>query len=104
MIQSYFNNVAEKIELFTEETDTYNEPILKEIARDVKCRFIEQEKLIKKNNSEEIVSSAEIQLDPSIQKLKQRSIITINGRDYKVEKSGFVYGLINKKYQRVFVS
>ena len=104
MIQSYFNNKAEEIKLFTGDTDTYNEPILEKIATDVKCRFIEQEKLIKKSGSEEIVSTAEIWLDPEIQKLKQRSVIVIDGNNYKVEKSGFVYGLKTKKYQKVFVS
>lgn len=104
MMRSYFNETADEIKLFTNETDSYNEPILDKIAEDIPCRFIEESKLIKRGKSEEIISIAEIWLDPDISRLTQRSIITIDGNDYKVEKSGFVYGLRDKKYQKVFVT
>ena len=41
MIKSYFNATADKIELYTEETDSYNEPVMQTIATDVPCRFRE---------------------------------------------------------------
>lgn len=104
MIKSYFNATADKVKLYTGETDSYNEPILEEIETEVPCRFIEESKVIKTAQAEEIVTTAEIWLEPHIQRLKQRSTILINGTTYKVEKSGFVYGLKEKKYQRLFVT
>ncbi len=102
MIRSYFNATADEVKKKTS-TDGYGGPEFKTIAEDVSCRMVEENQLIRNNEGNEVVSSIEVWLSPEIEKLPPGSEIVFDGQPETVIKSGYVVGLFENKYLRVFL-
>ncbi len=102
MIESYFNARVDKINNFLGTTGSGKKKT-NLVGQDIACRWKEETKLIRDDKGNEIVSSVEVWLSPDTIKLNPQSEIVKNGNSYEVIKSGYVPGIVNNKYLRVFL-
>lgn len=102
MIQSYFNSVAESIKKRVD-YDGYNKPNLEEIGTDIHCRKIRVDELKTTDKGKEVVSTVEVWLPATLNRLPSESTITFDGEEFSVISSEFISGLVVDKFLRVFL-
>ena len=102
MIRTYFNARADEVKKNTD-YDGYSTPQLETIGYDVDCRKKETIKLVRNNQGKEVVSNVEVWLPPDVDILPTQSQLIFGDETFEVIKSGYVSGISDKKFLRVFL-
>jgi hypothetical protein len=102
MIRSYFNKTADEVKKKTG-AGGYGEGEFETLGYDVDCRKKEQTRLVRNNDGNEVVSSIEVWLPPEFERLPAGSEIIFNEEAETVIKSGYVPGISEDQYLRVFL-